>query len=385
MAYKASKQRVHNRGVPPDHFLDELVAWGAIASDDIFYPNSAKDVYSNVFSTLGPWQGLSHRRAVMLEVMRVLAGFESSWHWNEGRDTTNPTSVTPTTIEAGAWQVSANSMGFGPELKALVLAKAGAVDGNTFQRAMKANHQLAMEYIARLLRRTVNHNGPVKRHEIDRWLSKDAVAEFQSLLNPIGDSPSKANMPVTLILTRNPLNAFMHGQQSGRWGQLIAVKGPKITSVRVLSAGATEVGMIDIPTGTLKFSTDGAQITELKKYTSMERFKSNDGQGWYVQLHPRATPYRITYEAGNSAVKTLRAGHDGRCFRVHGGKPGPEQGILIHEAPHVGWLIGCISPRPLGNLRTEFHNVPGNPSYTAMDELFRLVGPSAADLFVLDW
>jgi len=182
MAYKATKHPVWNRGVPPNSFLDELVAWGRVASNEIFAPNSGKDVYSNVFSTLGPWQGLPHRRAVMLEVMRVLAGFESSWNWNGGRDTTNPTSVTPTTIEAGAWQVSANSMGFGPELKTLVLAKAGAVDGNTFQRAMKVNHPLAMEYIARLLRRTVDHNGPVKRHEIDRWLSKDAVAEFQGLL-----------------------------------------------------------------------------------------------------------------------------------------------------------------------------------------------------------
>ena len=189
MAYKATKQHVHNRGVPPDSFLDQLVAWGKIAPNEIFAPNSTKDVYSNIFGTLGPWQGLSHRRAAMLEVLRVLAGFESSWKWTEGRDTTNRTSVTPTTIEAGAWQVSANSMGFGPELKALVLAKAGALDGNTFQRAMKQDHELAMEYIARLLRRTVNHNGPVKRHEIDQWLRKDAVAEFQSLMNQMGDYP----------------------------------------------------------------------------------------------------------------------------------------------------------------------------------------------------
>jgi hypothetical protein len=48
---------------------------------------------------------------------------------------------------------------------------------------MKQNHQLAMEYIARLLRRTVNHNGPVKRHEIDPWLRKDAVMEFRDLLD----------------------------------------------------------------------------------------------------------------------------------------------------------------------------------------------------------
>ena len=54
---------------------------------------------------------------------------------------------------------------------------------------MKQNHQLAMEYIARLLRRTVNHNGPVKHQHIHLWLRKDAVAEFQVLLNPLGDFP----------------------------------------------------------------------------------------------------------------------------------------------------------------------------------------------------
>src|SRR5947209_6236703 len=155
MAYKATKQRVLNRGVPPDGFLDQLVAWARTAPEDIFIPNGATDIYSNVFHSLGPWQDLRHRRCVMLEVMRVLAGFESSWNWNEGRDTSNPTSVKPDTIEAGAWQVSANSMGFGPELKALVQARVGSLKGNDFQRAMKQNHQLAMEYIARLLRRTV--------------------------------------------------------------------------------------------------------------------------------------------------------------------------------------------------------------------------------------
>jgi hypothetical protein len=182
MSYIATKQHVANRGVPPDDFLDQLVAWGKQAPDEIFAPNTHSDVYSSVFNSLGPWQGITHRRAVMLEVMRVLAGFESSWNWNEGRDTTNPTSVTPDTIEAGAWQVSANSMHFGQELKDLVLATVGTLDGNAFQKAMKQNHPLAMEYIARLLRRTTHHNGPVLRHEIDPWLRRDAVAEFQALM-----------------------------------------------------------------------------------------------------------------------------------------------------------------------------------------------------------
>jgi len=183
MIFVATKQHVANRGVAPDDFLDELIAWGKQAPGEIFAPNPNDDVYSSVVNALGPWEGTSHRRAVMLEVMRVLAGFESSWQWNAGRDTTNPTSVTPDTIEAGAWQVSANSMNFGQELKDLVLAKAGLLDGNSFQKAMKEDHALAMEYIARLLRRTTHHNGPVLRHEIDSWLRRNAVAEFQGFLN----------------------------------------------------------------------------------------------------------------------------------------------------------------------------------------------------------
>jgi hypothetical protein len=96
----------------------------------------------------------------MLEVMRVLAGFESSWDWNEGRDTSNPHSETAEQIEAGAWQVTANSMNFGPELKELVRTHAeGSLDPNVFQAKMKSDHPLAMEYIARLLRRTTARCG----------------------------------------------------------------------------------------------------------------------------------------------------------------------------------------------------------------------------------
>lgn len=182
MTYSATKQHVKNRGVPPDSFLDQLVNWGISAPEDIFTPNQYSDVYSSVINTLGPWKSNLHRRAVMLEVMRVLAGFESSWNWNEGRDTTNSTSVTPDTIETGAWQVSANAMNFGQELKSLVLAIVGTLDGNAFQKAMKQDHPLAMEFIARLLRRTTHHNGPVLRHEIDPWLRRDAVSEFMTLL-----------------------------------------------------------------------------------------------------------------------------------------------------------------------------------------------------------
>jgi hypothetical protein len=100
MNYVATKQKVLNRGVPPNDFLDQLVAWGKQAPDEIFAPNAHDDIYTSVKNALGPWQGIAHRRAVMLEVMRVLAGFESSWDWTEGRDTNNPSSITADTIEA---------------------------------------------------------------------------------------------------------------------------------------------------------------------------------------------------------------------------------------------------------------------------------------------
>lgn len=182
MTYTALKAKVSNRGFPPDSFLDELIAWGKTAPAEIFAPNAVSDVYSSIEPSLGPWRDDLHRRAVMLEVMRVLGGFESSWRWNAGVDVTNPTSVTPTSIEAGAWQVSANSMSFGSDLRKLVVARLGTVEGNAFQAGMKSDHTLAMEYVARLLRHTVNHNGPVKRHEIDQWLRKDAVDELISHL-----------------------------------------------------------------------------------------------------------------------------------------------------------------------------------------------------------
>ena len=183
MAYKFLNSKVLNRGHPPDSFLDEMIAWGRTAADEIFAPNQNQDVYSSVVGAIGPWRGALHRRAAMLEVMRVLAGFESSWRWTAGVDTHNPTSVTPTTIEAGAWQVSANSMHFGTDLSALVRRTVGSLDGDAFQAAMKSNHPLAMEYIARLLRHTVAHNGPVKRHEIDPWLRREAVDEFATHLS----------------------------------------------------------------------------------------------------------------------------------------------------------------------------------------------------------
>jgi hypothetical protein len=179
--------KVLNRGIPPVEFMQELVAWGKTAPDEIFADTETKekDVYACVKKELGPFKNILHRKACMLEVMRVLAGFESSWKWNTGRDTTNPKEDSPDTISAGPFQVSANSMVFGQDLRDLVAPhgiRNAKRDGDAFQALMKTDHIVAFNYISRLLRHTVRANGPVKDSKINRWLSPDAVAEFQAFL-----------------------------------------------------------------------------------------------------------------------------------------------------------------------------------------------------------
>ena len=91
------KIKVLNRGIPPDAFLNELVDWGRIAPDEVFAQNEHLDIYSNVVGELGPWVRPLQRKAAMLEVLRLLGGFESSWKRQAGVDTTNPDSKTPCT------------------------------------------------------------------------------------------------------------------------------------------------------------------------------------------------------------------------------------------------------------------------------------------------
>ena len=182
-----TRVKVLDRGIPPVEFLQELVVWGKTASEEIFADKKTeeKDVYASVKKELGPFEEILHRKACMLEVMRALAGFESSWKWNTGRDTTNPEEKSSDTISAGPFQVSANSMGFGQDLRDLVAPhgiRNAKRDGNAFQALMKTNHTVAFNYISRLLRHTVRHNGPVKRSEINPWLSREAVAELQAFL-----------------------------------------------------------------------------------------------------------------------------------------------------------------------------------------------------------
>ena len=182
--FVACKARVFNRGVPPDSFLNELIDWARQAPDEIFARNNNRDIYTSVAPELGPFPDLPRRKAVMLEALRVLGGFESSWDFNEGRDVTNPSSDTACTEEAGIFQCSGNSMNFDESLKELLRrASGGRTDCPTFIVVTKQNHQFAFEYCARLLRFTVNHHGPVKRKEINRFLRRDAADEFQRFLS----------------------------------------------------------------------------------------------------------------------------------------------------------------------------------------------------------
>ena len=182
MIFIATKSPVSNRGVPPDSFLTALVNWGKYASDSIFAVNNEPhDVMNSIKPELGPWKSSLHRRAALLETMRVLAGFESSWDWNEGVDSTNPTSNTPETAEAGIFQISYNSRSFGKDLKDMLAAEE-IQHGDQFQIITKQDHAFAMEYGARLFRHTVMHNGPLKRREVNPFLSRAAVDEFMSML-----------------------------------------------------------------------------------------------------------------------------------------------------------------------------------------------------------
>lgn len=181
-SFNACREKVHNRGRPPVAFLNELVDWALVAPDDIFAPNDKQDIYASVAGELGPWKDGLHRKAVMLEVLRVLGGFESSWNWQAAVDITNPDSNTPCTEEAGIFQVSGNSMGFDASLKKLLMSTAGKTDCDTFRSVTKNQHRFAIEYCARLIRYTTRHHGPIKHKHINPWLRRDAVEEFTSFL-----------------------------------------------------------------------------------------------------------------------------------------------------------------------------------------------------------
>lgn len=189
----ACKMRVHNRGSAPDWFLSEITEWGKNAPANIFELNFNYDIYSSVRPELGPYKSEKHRRAVMLEVLRVLGGFESSWDHSEGIDANNPSSAqNKCREEAGIYQTSQNATYFGTDLKFMQIDQCknytqeniclNFIECSKDSRGNKANRKFIHSFTALLLRKTVNHHGPVKRKEINKWLRPACVAEFESKL-----------------------------------------------------------------------------------------------------------------------------------------------------------------------------------------------------------
>lgn len=198
MNFSATKHSVSNRGVPPDSFLTELVEWAKNAHEDIFAPNAVPvDIFTVIKPNLATpagadpsgtpifhWDSFLHRKSAMLEAMRVHAGFESSWNWREGVDTTNEHSQAHIEgQETGIFQVSYDSIYLGgAAMKPFALSHGiGLVED--FIREMKEDHPLALEYYARLVRVSIAWAGPLKRHEINPYLRRDAMLEFQNLLS----------------------------------------------------------------------------------------------------------------------------------------------------------------------------------------------------------
>lgn len=180
-------ERVEGRGSPPVSFLDELVSWLKDAPADIFAPNDEPgDVFNRLTSILGPWASPLHRRATMGNVLLVLAGLESSWKWNEGVDVTNARSMAhPECQEAGAFQESYDSVANEHQHHTIkyFLAAHGVTNAQQFIVKSKKDHKFELEYTARLLRVTTRCNGPIIRGELDRSMSRKAVAEILTLIS----------------------------------------------------------------------------------------------------------------------------------------------------------------------------------------------------------
>ncbi len=203
---------------------------------------------------------------------------------------------------------------------------------------------------------------------------------------------------VTLILTRHPLmlSCVKTGKEprDACWGKLFAVNGriARAGFERSRLASATNGKTVEVTTNagkrTLYLESEGGEIGGVREFDSLERV------GGFVHLDANtdAVPfYPLKMEINSRVRDSFEAGkvkdhNDGRCFRVlnHPNKNHRNvmAGILVHEAPHVGWLTGCIAP---GKRQGEQF---GGSSRQAMNEIFQMMGGftpnKQARLIVLD-
>lgn len=194
---RAIKSPVSERGIPPVSFLNELIDWARVADFSVFDRNNIEtEIFTLIRPKLGPWRVtpeepipfLFHRRAALLEAMRVHAGYESSWDWNEGVDTTNRSSVANIIgQETGIFQVSFDSTDLGGREKPMRKYLDNRFGKDTvgprfFIDQMKKDHIFALDYYAHLVRLNIKWAGPLLHGLIIKDLKPEAVEEFKNLL-----------------------------------------------------------------------------------------------------------------------------------------------------------------------------------------------------------
>jgi hypothetical protein len=193
-------------------------------------------------------------------------------------------------------------------------------------------------------------------------------------------------MAHALVLTRQPAEPFTYNTglskdipeklqfrvETGRFGTLVLFSADQITEVQLLKDNEQGATSAPVPGGRLEIAYSG-ELKEVARYTTIERTDHN-----MVSMPRKREPYFVTWEPNNSAVRHLAASQ-GHCFRVLGGSTHAQLGILIHAAPHVGWLTGCISPRNLGDKA-----LVSQSTYLAIADLYRHIGSEKAALFITD-
>jgi hypothetical protein len=230
---------------------------------------------------------------------------------------------------------------------------------------------------------------------------------------------------VTLVMTRKPIDERFHTFASGGrmvrrsalFGRMAVVVGGRVTAANefalpdvtsrqfvpgvmrnndfITAVGNTvtanprsTVQTIMLANRQIHLITDGTAVQVRHEFDTMERYRGDNGQfgaaGFMLTPARPRQPYELTFEEGNRIVAQVNP--NGRCLRVHGHglvqQRGGAAGILIHEAPHIGWLTGCISPRHTTDNRDPGRSVT---TRTAMEEIFAAMGNERrALLIVLD-
>jgi hypothetical protein len=190
---------------------------------------------------------------------------------------------------------------------------------------------------------------------------------------------------LTLILTRFPLIVSCYrDSKDACWGRLFAVQGcvsrASFDASRLNGSG--EVTSLEVNTNAgkreLHLRVESGAVGAVREYDSLERV----GDYTHLNANHESMPFYPLKKEVNSNVLQID-GSDGQCFRVlnhiNRNNKGVLSGILIHEAPHVGWLIGCIAPG-----RRSEKDTFGSSSRRAMKEILALAKGGNARLIVLD-